>query len=182
MQPLRVTATCTFHYLAISNPRATSQERIAPIVPARASANAHCSFSTDMARLHGVIVLRSRLIPLRMEFLTPSKNSQTRQMQMATLKIPITQHDHIRGPAHAPITLVEYGDYECPHCALAYPIVSQVQLSFSGRNQVRLSAFPFDRSAPARRDRRRKRRVRRRSRLVLGYARCARSKALRRSS
>jgi peroxiredoxin len=53
--------------------------------------------------------------PVRMEFLTPSKNSQTRQMQMATLKIPITQHDHIRGPAHAPITLVEYGDYECPH-------------------------------------------------------------------
>jgi protein-disulfide isomerase len=51
-------------------------------------------------------------------------------MQMATLKIPITQHDHIRGPAHAPITLVEYGDYECPHCALAYHIVNQVQLSF----------------------------------------------------
>jgi protein-disulfide isomerase len=143
MQPLHVTATCTFHYSAISNPRATSQERIALIVPARASANAHCSFSTNMARLHGVIVLRSRLIPVRMEFLTPSKNSQTRQMQMATLKIPITQHDHIRGPAHAPITLVEYGDYECPHCALAYPIVSQVQLSFSGRIRFVFRHFPL---------------------------------------
>jgi peroxiredoxin len=34
MQPLRVTATCTFHYSPISNPRATSQENLAPIVPA----------------------------------------------------------------------------------------------------------------------------------------------------
>jgi protein-disulfide isomerase len=52
---------------------------------------------------------------------------------MATLKTPITQSDHVRGPAHAPITLVEYGDYECPHCALAYPVVNQVQLHFQGR-------------------------------------------------
>jgi protein-disulfide isomerase len=62
---------------------------------------------------------------------------------MATLKIPITQHDHIRGPAHAPITLVEYGDYECPHCALAYPIVNQVQLSFSGRIRFVFRHFPL---------------------------------------
>jgi protein-disulfide isomerase len=47
---------------------------------------------------------------------------------MATLKAPITQGDHVRGPAHAPITPVEYGDYECPHCAAAYPIVNQVQM------------------------------------------------------
>jgi protein-disulfide isomerase len=52
---------------------------------------------------------------------------------MATLKTPITQSDRVRGPAHAPITLVEYGDYECPHCALAYPVVDQVQLHFQGR-------------------------------------------------
>jgi protein-disulfide isomerase len=62
---------------------------------------------------------------------------------MATLKVPVTQRDHIRGPADAPITLVEYGDYECPHRALAYPIVNQVQLSFSGRLRFVFRHFPL---------------------------------------
>jgi protein-disulfide isomerase len=78
-----------------------------------------------------------------MEFLTPSKNSQLRQALMATLKAPITRNDHIRGPANAPITVVEYGDYECPHCGLAYPIVNQVLLSFSGRVQFVYRHFPL---------------------------------------
>jgi protein-disulfide isomerase len=62
---------------------------------------------------------------------------------MATLKIPVTQNDHIRGPANAPITLVEYGDYECPHCAAAHPIVNQVQLSFSRRLRFVFRHFPL---------------------------------------
>jgi protein-disulfide isomerase len=31
--------------------------------------------------------------------------------------------DHIQGPSIAPVTMVEYGDYECPHCGQAYPII-----------------------------------------------------------
>ena len=42
---------------------------------------------------------------------------------MATLKIPVEPEDHIQGDDNAAITLVEYGDYECPHCGRAYPIV-----------------------------------------------------------
>src|ERR1700733_11772446 len=76
---------------------------------------------------HRAICLRSRSIAARMKFLTPSKNSQLRQTLMATLKAPITRNDHIRGPANAPITVVEYGDFECPQCGLAYPIVKQLQ-------------------------------------------------------
>src|ERR1700722_7611373 len=37
----------------------------------------------------------------------------------------------------------EYGDYECPHRALAYPIVNQVQLSFSGRLRFVFRHFPL---------------------------------------
>jgi protein-disulfide isomerase len=78
-----------------------------------------------------------------MEFWMRWKNSQIRQTYMSILKAPITQSDHVRGPATAPITLVEYGDYECPHCGLAYPIVEQVQLHFRGRMRFVFRHFPL---------------------------------------
>jgi protein-disulfide isomerase len=78
-----------------------------------------------------------------MKFLTPSKNSQLRQTLMATLKAPVTRNDHIRRPANAPITVVEYGDFECPHCGLAYPIVRQLPLSFVGRLRFVYRHFPL---------------------------------------
>ena len=45
---------------------------------------------------------------------------------MATLTIPITSADHTRGSGKPVLTLVEYGDYECPHCAAAQPVVKQI--------------------------------------------------------
>jgi Na+/H+ antiporter NhaA len=41
--------------------------------------------------------------------------------------------DHVRGSADAPVTLVEYGDYECPHCRRAAPTVKDLLLAFEGR-------------------------------------------------
>src|SRR3981081_1590473 len=83
-----------------------------------------------------------------MEFLTLSSNSPIRQPLMATLKAPITQSDHIRGPAHAPITLVEYGDYQCPHCGAAHPIVNQVQLHFRRHMRFVFRHFPLSEIHP----------------------------------
>jgi formate-nitrite transporter family protein len=44
------------------------------------------------------------------------------------LSRPVTDRDHTRGPADAPVTLVEYGDYECPHCGRAFPVLEDIRL------------------------------------------------------
>jgi len=42
------------------------------------------------------------------------------------------RRDHIRGPVDAPVTLLEYGDYECPHCGRAAPVVASLLEQFEG--------------------------------------------------
>jgi protein-disulfide isomerase len=67
---------------------------------------------------------------------------------MATLKVPVTPKDHIQGDEEAEITLVEYGDYECPHCAHAHPIVKQVQKHFAKRLRFVFRNFPLNQIHP----------------------------------
>jgi protein-disulfide isomerase len=67
---------------------------------------------------------------------------------MATLKVPVSKSDHIQGDANAPVVLVEYGDYECPHCGHAYPIVKQVQKHFGKRLGFVFRNFPLSEMHP----------------------------------
>jgi len=64
------------------------------------------------------------------------------------LKVPVTPEDHIQGTENAPITLVEYGDYECPYCGAAYPIVKQIQKHFGKRLRFVFRNFPIVESHP----------------------------------
>jgi len=43
------------------------------------------------------------------------------------LKNPITERDHTSGSATAPVTLLEYGNFECIDCGRVYPIIKQVR-------------------------------------------------------
>src|SRR5690242_918129 len=54
---------------------------------------------------------------------------------MSVLKVPVTRQDHILGDDEAPITLLEYGDYECPHCGAAHPVVKALLNNY--QNQIR---------------------------------------------
>jgi protein-disulfide isomerase len=66
-----------------------------------------------------------------------------------TLTMPVSEdRDHIQGPADAPVTLVEYGDYECPYCGAAYPIVKEVQSRMSDRLRFVFRNFPITTSHP----------------------------------
>jgi protein-disulfide isomerase len=65
------------------------------------------------------------------------------------LTLPVSEdRDHIRGPADAPVTLVQYGDYECPYCGAAYPIVKDVQKQMGERLRFVFRNFPITTSHP----------------------------------
>jgi NhaA family Na+:H+ antiporter len=65
-----------------------------------------------------------------------------------TLKPPVGDRDHIQGPADAAVTLVEYGDYECPHCRQVAPIVEQLQDRFGDRLRYVFRHFPITSAHP----------------------------------
>jgi protein-disulfide isomerase len=60
-----------------------------------------------------------------------------------SLRVPVGDKDHIEGSDSAKCTLVEYGDYECPHCGHAYPIVKRVQKHFGKKLSFVFRNFPL---------------------------------------
>jgi len=67
----------------------------------------------------------------------------------AVLTSPVTEgRDHVQGPADAPLTLVEYGDYECPYCGAAYPIIKEVQARMGDQLRFVFRNFPISTSHP----------------------------------
>jgi protein-disulfide isomerase len=62
---------------------------------------------------------------------------------MTKLTLAVTDRDHKQGPAEAAVTLVEYGDYECPHCGRAYPIVEELRQNFGDRLRFVFRNFPL---------------------------------------
>ena len=66
---------------------------------------------------------------------------------MSTLKTPVGEHDHIQGDPNAPATLLEYGDFQCPHCAAAHPMIQQLQERFGEQLRFVFRNFPLNRIA-----------------------------------
>lgn len=71
------------------------------------------------------------------------------QEEIARLSLPVNiKRDHIQGKSGARVTLIEYGDYECPYCGQAYPIVKQIQKRLKGQLRFVFRNFPLTQMHP----------------------------------
>jgi len=64
------------------------------------------------------------------------------------LKPPLSERDHIKGLPDAPIELVEYGDFECPHCGRAAVVVNEITEEFGDRLRFAFRHFPLSKMHP----------------------------------
>jgi len=75
-----------------------------------------------------------------------------RKTSKASPKLELTEptagRDHMQGPIDAPMTLLEYGDYECPYCGDAHPVVKAVQKRLGNRLCFAFRNFPLVNSHP----------------------------------
>jgi protein-disulfide isomerase len=69
-------------------------------------------------------------------------------MSRLDLAVPVTAVDHSIGSEHSPITVVEYGDFECPTCKQAAPAVKLVLERFDGRVRFVFRHFPVESAHP----------------------------------
>lgn len=67
---------------------------------------------------------------------------------VATLADSVALNEHLLGPDRAPITLVEYGDFECPSCKLAAPAVRLLLQRFPSRVRLAFRHFPLEKAHP----------------------------------
>jgi protein-disulfide isomerase len=67
---------------------------------------------------------------------------------MTQLTPAVNNRDHIYGNPAAPLELVEYGDYECPYCGRAYPIVKSIQKKLGSKIKFVFRNFPLRKIHP----------------------------------
>ncbi len=80
----------------------------------------------------------------RKTLLEPTRKETPGKYQAPRLEIPVTaDRDHIEGPMNASLTLVEYGDYQCPYCGAAYPEVKKVQKELGSELRFVFRNFPL---------------------------------------
>lgn len=64
-------------------------------------------------------------------------------MSEALLSIPVGPDDHSVGPLDAKLVVVEYGDYQCPYCGQAYPIVEKLRAAFADSMRLIFRNLPL---------------------------------------
>ena len=70
------------------------------------------------------------------------------QQRPFDLAVPVDSADHVIGASHAPVTIVEYGDFECPNCKQAAPAVKLLLERFAGHARAVFRHFPLEEVHP----------------------------------
>jgi protein-disulfide isomerase len=70
-------------------------------------------------------------------------NALINEVPAGDLQVPVTDRDHVQGSDTAPVTLVEYADYECPYSRLAYRVLKDVQHELGGQLRFVYRNFPL---------------------------------------
>jgi len=70
------------------------------------------------------------------------------QQHAFELAVPVQNTDNVMGASHAPVTIVEYGDFECPNCKQAAPALKLLLERFAGRVRVVFRHFPLEEVHP----------------------------------
>ena len=63
--------------------------------------------------------------------------------------VAIADHDPVRGPADAPITIVEFSEYQCPFCGRVTPTLKQLEQKYAGKVRIVFKDFPLPNHAQA---------------------------------
>ncbi|RYY57472.1 MAG: DsbA family protein [Chitinophagaceae bacterium] len=64
------------------------------------------------------------------------------------LKHPVDSNDHFQGNPGAQLVIVEYGDYQCPHCGAAHPIIQKIMEDFGSQVKFVFRNFPLSEIHP----------------------------------
>ena len=90
-------------------------------------------------------------LAFRVVALLPARYRTATSERLVDLAVPVDrERDHVRGSDEAPVTLVEYGDYECPFCGRAEPVVREIVDEFGDDLRYVFRAAAARRRAPAR--------------------------------
>src|SRR5947209_17938412 len=72
-----------------------------------------------------------------------SRMPEAEKVDFSRLYSPIHPDDHVQGPADAPYTLVEYGDYQCPGCGRLFIVLRDLQLELANLLRIAYRHYPF---------------------------------------
>ncbi len=101
--------------------------------------------SGDIKLIIGVVIFTTIIVVLAALTIgsQPAKTPGQKVLSEAQLKILLRSDAHMTGPKQAKVTVVEFGDFQCPACGVAYMVVKQIKEEYKGKISFVFREFPL---------------------------------------